>query len=407
MSTIITVGIVLVTLAFIFFFQLRFVEHVTNIGYVRGAAITARELSLYTQYNAHNTNAYALGHREHRAEFDVHAAAFMANLAQIERDIASGVLDEDEQEQIDLLRATRVEFDRSAQALFVAVDTNLATPSAANQAAVEAAWQETDRLADQLDGESQELTSRINDDFTRMRGQMESLSQQIAATELAIAVVLVAMLLAVQGMASQAVGAPLQALLAGVHSFAAGNLGTRITVKRGDEIGRLGGAFNRMATHLQQQRQVLETQNRELQQSLQTQQQLFSTVQQLSVPLLPIGNGVVVLPIVGHVDTARAETILHTLLQGVAQQRAFCVILDVTGIALMNADVLRLLIQMLEATELLGAKVLLAGMNGTMAQSIVAQDVPVNRLRTYRDLGSAIEAARSLQSLRNGTAIAR
>lgn len=404
-STIITVGIVLVTLAFIFFFQLRFVEHVTTIGNVRGAAITARELNLYTQYNVHDTNAYAFGHRERRAEFDEHTAAFVANLGQIERDIASGVLDEDEQEQIDKLRATRVQFDRSAQALFTAVDANLAAPSSANQAAFEAVWQETEWLADQLDDESQELTRRINDDFERMRGQMESLSQQIAAAELALAVVLVAMLLAVQGMASQAVGAPLRALLAGVQSFAAGDLGARIAVKRRDEIGELGGAFNGMAASLQQQRQALEARNQELQQSLQTQQQLFSTVQQLSVPLLPIGNGVLVLPIVGHVDAARAEMILHTLLQGVAQQRAFCVILDVTGIALMNTAVLRLLIQMLEATELLGAKVLLAGMNGTMAQSIVAQDVPVNRLRTYRDLGSAIEAARSLQSLRNGTAI--
>ncbi|HEY0737215.1 MAG TPA: hypothetical protein VGD69_20020, partial [Herpetosiphonaceae bacterium] len=56
----------------------------------------------------------------------------------------------------------------------------------------------------------------------------------------------------------------------------------------------------------------------------------------------------------------------------------------------------------IEATELLGAKVLLAGITGAMAQAIVAQDVPVGRLRTYRDLGSAIEAAQALRGHQNG-----
>ncbi|HEY0737216.1 MAG TPA: HAMP domain-containing protein [Herpetosiphonaceae bacterium] len=405
LSSVVTVVIVLAALVLIFFFQLRFAERAQTIGNVRGAAITARELSLYTQYNAHDTGAYALGRQEHRAEFDEHAAAFAANLAQIEQSVTGGFLEEDEQEQIDRIRATRAQFDRTAEALFAAVDANRATPSAANQAAFDAAWQEFDALADQLDHDSQELANRIQEDFERRSAEMGVLSRQIAATEVIIAIILLAVLMFVQVMAARAVGAPLRALLGGVQAFAAGDLATRIAVKRRDEIGGLSAAFNRMAAALQEQRQTLEAQNQQLQGSLQTQQQLFATVQQLAVPLLPIGQGVVLLPIIGHVDAARAEAILQTLLHGVAQQRAFCVILDVTGIVLINGEILRLLVQMIEATELLGAKVLLAGITGAMAQAIVAQDVPVGRLRTYRDLSSAIEAAQSLRALRTGTAL--
>ncbi|HEY0603104.1 MAG TPA: HAMP domain-containing protein [Herpetosiphonaceae bacterium] len=395
----------LAALALIFFFQLRFAERAQTIGLVRGAAITARELSLYTQYNAHDTSAYALGRQEHRAEFDEHAAAFADNLAQMEQSVTIGILEEDEQEQVERIRATRAQFDQSAEALFAVVDANRATPSAANQAAFDAAWQEFDRLADQLDDDSQELANRIQEDFERRSAEMAMLSRQIAATEVIIAIILLAVLVFVQLMVAQAVGAPLRALLAGVQAFATGDLTTRIAIRRRDEIGGLGVAFNGMAAALQEQRQVLEAQNRELQGSLQTQQQLFATVQQLAVPLLPIGHGVVLLPIIGHVDAARAEAMMTTLLHGVAQQRAFCVILDVTGITLINTEILHLLLQMIEATELLGAKVLLAGITGAMAQAIVAQDVPVGRLRTYRDLGSAIEAAQSLRALRNGTAL--
>ncbi|HEY0603103.1 MAG TPA: HAMP domain-containing protein [Herpetosiphonaceae bacterium] len=397
-----TVAIVVGLLAFILFIQLRFNNRVQTLNELRDAMSSARELSLYTQYNAHDTNAYALGHLEHLAEFEEHSAAFAADLALLDQSVQTGILDEDEQAQLEQIRATRLEYDRAAQALFATADANRSAPSAANQAAADAAWEQSDRLGDQVDQESQELAGRIQEDIERLLPEITVSNQRIVMTGVFMGSLLVAILLLVQGMAARTVGAPLRALLAGVQAFAAGDLATRIAIKRRDEIGELGAAFNRMAAALQEQRQALEAQNQQLQGSLQTQQQLFATVQQLAVPLLPIGHGVVLLPIVGHVDAARAEAILQTLLHGVAQQRAFCVILDVTGIALINTEILHLLLQMIEATELLGAKVLLAGITGAMAQAIVAQDIPVGQLRTYRDLGSAIEVAQGLRGNQNG-----
>lgn len=407
LSSVVTVAIVVGLLASILVLQLRFNNRVQTLNALRDAMANARELSLYTQYTAHDTNAYALGHLEHLAEFDEHVAAFATVLTGLEQSVQAGILDEDEQTQIDQLRATYLAYDRAAQALFAAADTNRAAPSVANQAAVDTAWEQTDQLGDQMDQESQELTRRIAEHIKQGLPEIAVSNQQIVLSVVFLGSLLIAILLLVQGMAARTIGAPLQALLAGVQAFAAGELGTRIAVKRRDEIGALGAAFNEMAAALQQQRQALEAQNQALQGSLDTQQQLFTTVQQLAVPLLPIGQGVVLLPIIGHVDAARAEVMQHALLHGVAQQRAFGVILDVTGIALINAEILRLLVQMVEATELLGATVLLAGITGPMAQAIVAQAVPVDRLRTYRDLGSAIEAAQSLRGQQHGAHASR
>ncbi|HEY0738279.1 MAG TPA: HAMP domain-containing protein, partial [Herpetosiphonaceae bacterium] len=240
-----TVSIVVGLLAFILFIQLRFHQRVQTLNNLRNAMSNARELSLYTQYNAHDTNAYALGHLEHLAEFEEHTAAFATALAGLEQDIQVGILDEDEQAQVEKIRATRLEYNRAAQALFAAADANRGAPSAANQAAADTTWEQADRLGDQVDQESQELTRRIAEDIEHVLPEIAVSNQRVVMTGVFLGSLLIAILLLVQGMAARTVGAPLRALLAGVQAFAAGDLATRIAVKRRDEIGELSAAFNR------------------------------------------------------------------------------------------------------------------------------------------------------------------
>ena len=163
----------------------------------------------------------------------------------------------------------------------------------------------------------------------------------------------------------------------------------------------MSAAFNSMADMIQQRTNDLEAKNHAIQQASQRQQQLFETVQQLSTPLLPVLDGLVVLPIVGHIDTRRADDIMRTLLHGVAQQKARVAILDVTGIATLDTHVIMLLLQAVQATELLGARVLLAGITAPMAQVIITQGIDLRHLRTYKDLRSAIESVLIAQD-RNG-----
>ena len=133
---------------------------VDRLSQIEEAAGQARELSLYVQYNAHDTNAYTLGHLEHRQEFIEHADAFRRILADLQRDVNTGNLSEEEhdQELLDLLgriKQTREEYDRASQRLFAAADANRENPTPENQAKEDSAWEASDKLGDKLDEESQ------------------------------------------------------------------------------------------------------------------------------------------------------------------------------------------------------------------------------------------------------------
>lgn len=233
--------------------------------------------------------------------------------------------------------------------------------------------------------------------------QVNRATQRAVYSALAALLLFVVMvLLLTRGLYTHIVS-PIRTLSTMVSAVAQGDLDKRVAITNGDEVGDLQQAFNYMVGQLREQRGALEARNVELERSLQHQQQLFETVQQLSAPLLPLNDGIVVLPIVGHVDTQRADAITHRLLHGVAQRRARIAILDVTGIAALDTHVLRLLLQTAAATRLLGADVLLAGITSAMAQVIVGQNVDLGGLQTYRDLESAVEAAMKELSGRRST----
>ncbi|WP_161668730.1 CHASE3 domain-containing protein [Kallotenue papyrolyticum] len=190
-----------------------------------------------------------------------------------------------------------------------------------------------------------------------------------------------------------------QGVARAASAMAGGDLTARCpTAAERDEIGQMAEAFNHMAAIIQQRTREIEDQHRALREAHEHQQRLFATVQQLSTPLLPVLEGVVVLPIVGHVDSERAQAIMQTLLRGVAEQRAQVAILDVTGVPAMDAQVVGLLLRAVQATELLGAQVLVVGLSPAMAQALVGQDVDLGALHTQRDLRSALEEAWTLRA---------
>jgi anti-anti-sigma regulatory factor len=141
------------------------------------------------------------------------------------------------------------------------------------------------------------------------------------------------------------------------------------------------------------QQTAIAERNNELEQSLQEQRRLFETVQQLSIPLLPVWEGVIVLPIVGHVDAQRGQALLDALLRGIAERRARVAILDITGIAVVDPAVMAILTRAMQAAALLGATPMLAGISATHAHLMVQQGVANLNVATYRSLQSAIMAA--------------
>ena len=115
-----------------------------------------------------------------------------------------------------------------------------------------------------------------------------------------------------------------------------------------------------------------------------------ATLAELSTPLIPITDKVVVLPLIGAVDTQRAQQILTTLLEGVAERRAQMVIIDITGVPTVDTQVANTLIQAAQAARLLGANILLTGIRPEVAHTLVNLGVDLRGIETASTLQSGI-----------------
>ena len=115
-----------------------------------------------------------------------------------------------------------------------------------------------------------------------------------------------------------------------------------------------------------------------------------ATLRALSTPLLPIAKGVIVLPLVGTVDGQRASAVLETLLEGIAQHQAERVIIDVTGVPEVDAEVANALLQTARAVKLLGAEVVLTGLQAGIARTLVDLGADLGDIRTLATLESGI-----------------
>jgi rsbT co-antagonist protein RsbR len=118
-----------------------------------------------------------------------------------------------------------------------------------------------------------------------------------------------------------------------------------------------------------------------------------AALQELSTPLIPISDDVVVMPLIGTMDAHRAQQVLETMLQGVEQSRSRVVILDITGVASIDTRVANTLIQAAQAVKLLGAQVVLTGIRPEVAQTLVMLGVDLRMIVTRSSLQDGIAYA--------------
>jgi len=116
-------------------------------------------------------------------------------------------------------------------------------------------------------------------------------------------------------------------------------------------------------------------------------------LQELSAPLIPIFNNISVMPLVGTIDTERAKRIMENLLQGVVQHRSQVVLIDITGVPVVDTMVAHHIIQASEAVRLVGAKCLIVGIRPEIAQTIVNLGINLNQVTTKNSLQKGVEAA--------------
>jgi rsbT co-antagonist protein RsbR len=129
----------------------------------------------------------------------------------------------------------------------------------------------------------------------------------------------------------------------------------------------------------------------ELQQRLIAAQQ--DAIRELATPVIPISDDTLVLPLIGSVDSQRAQLVLETLLEGVNDRRAERVILDITGVPVVDTQVAGTIMRAAQAVRLLGAEVILTGIRPEIAQTLVT-------------LGTDFQGITTLSSLQRGIAYA-
>ncbi|WP_437648819.1 substrate-binding domain-containing protein [Sorangium sp. So ce362] len=117
---------------------------------------------------------------------------------------------------------------------------------------------------------------------------------------------------------------------------------------------------------------------------------LASTVRELGCPVIPLLPGVLLISLIGAIDGARAQQILEAVLSGVAREGARWVLLDVTGVPLVDEATAAALVQTAQATRLLGARVSLVGVGPTMAQRMVSLGIELHGIAIFQSLAAAI-----------------
>jgi anti-anti-sigma factor len=218
-----------------------------------------------------------------------------------------------------------------------------------------------------------------------------------------IGVVLTAAALGMLWILAGQISYPISEITTVACQVADGKLDVASRVNTRDEIGTLANAFNGMIGSL---RQTIETERRAheaLQRARLEEQRVASqekviaaqqdTLRELSTPLIPVADGVVIMPLIGALDTQRAQQVMEVLLQGVEQHRAHTAILDVTGILLVDTQVAAMLIQAAQAVKLLGAQVVLTGIGPQIAQTLVRIGVDLRGIQTQSSLQAGIGVA--------------
>ncbi|ABY36726.1 MAG TPA: STAS domain-containing protein [Chloroflexus aurantiacus] len=123
-------------------------------------------------------------------------------------------------------------------------------------------------------------------------------------------------------------------------------------------------------------------------------EQQRQAIRELSVPVLPIRETTLVMPLVGALDTARLADMQQQALEQIARANARDLFIDVTGVPVIDTQVAKGLIQVVEAARLMGTRVTLVGIRPEVAQTLVTLGIDLHSIRTFSTLQAALRSER-------------
>jgi len=125
-----------------------------------------------------------------------------------------------------------------------------------------------------------------------------------------------------------------------------------------------------------------------------------AAIRELSTPVLLVRERLLILPIIGVLDSQRARQLTEQLLRAIQTHRAKVVVIDITGVATIDLNVANHLVQTVEASRLMGASAILTGLSSGIAQALVDLGVGLGSMRTVGDLQGGLEEAERLLGYR-------
>ncbi len=210
---------------------------------------------------------------------------------------------------------------------------------------------------------------------------------------------------------SRRVAAPIGLLREGTRRLAGGDLEQRIDLRARNELAELADDFNRMAASLQESQARQEAWSHELearvaertaelsqalallQAETATREDLLRTIHEMGSPVIPVMEGIIVMPIIGTLDSEQAQHVMDELLAGIDRQRARVAILDITGLAVVDTAVANALLSAAQASQLLGAQAILVGITPAVAETLVQLGVDTHGLLTAATLQEGLRIA--------------
>ena len=125
-------------------------------------------------------------------------------------------------------------------------------------------------------------------------------------------------------------------------------------------------------------------------------------IKELSTPVLPLRTGLLLLPVIGVIDSQRARQLTEQLLEGIRTHRAKAVVIDLTGVPAVDSAVANHLLQTVRAAKLLGASAVVTGISTENAQTLTRIGVDLRGLITTSDLQSGIDEAEWILQVARG-----
>jgi rsbT co-antagonist protein RsbR len=116
-------------------------------------------------------------------------------------------------------------------------------------------------------------------------------------------------------------------------------------------------------------------------------------IAEISTPVIRVWEGIVALPIIGTLDSARTQTVMENLLQEIVESGSTIAILDISGVPAVDSLVAQHLIKTVAATRLMGAECIISGIRPEIAQTVVHLGIDLSNIVTKSTLASALKHA--------------